>query len=972
MRTLLGLVVMTGAAYAAVPASGPRVTAETLTALPAANVTKPLRLQEHVLWGQSTPPLAWSAFVGGHGGTWQAAWDAATGVPTRIWGSGIPVPGSIVHADIAERFARQFLADQIGLLAPGAAATDFVLVSNHFDGKIRSIGFTQHVGGRRVVGGQVSFRFEADRLVVIGTEALPHVTFSAPRVKLGATTLVQRATKSLRSQLLLPNAPVSSLGEEVILPLVGEDAVLGYRLARTATIDGGADGRYLGYIDIATGEAIAVRQLNTYATGTVLYHAVDRYPGRGRIDLPAPRTFVTVNGAGQTTTAAGVVSWSPDTDATVATSISGDLVTVVNKAADPTAATATLGLSPSGSMVWDASGAEQSDAQVNTFICVGIAKEYARANIDAAMPTIDEQMVANVNIAQNCNAFFDGKAVNFYQSSTQCQNTALISDVIYHEYGHRVHTAEIIEGVGDFDGAMSEGAADFLASSITGDHGMGRGFYYTDNALRDLDPDGMEWMWPTDIGEIHHTGMIFGGVFWDLRKALIAELGDTAGIALTNKLYVATLRRAINIPTGLVEALLADDDDGNLSNGTPHECEIRNAWGRHGIRTATGSIVAPGHLELNALAIGVRINVVGLSERCGGDEVVGAHLDWVPPYSGVPNAGSVDATPAGGDTFFAQLPLSPQDSVSYKARIDFADGSTLTLADNMADRYYQLYQGPTVNLYCTDFESTDPFSDGWTTGIDDLDTTNWEWGVPTGGATDPHAAFSGTHILAQVLNGDYTPKQRSWVKMPPIDIGQYSDVRLQYRRWLASEDSHFDQAKITANDKKAWINFTADMGDSSSTHHVDKEWRFHDVPLSSHFTGHTVTVGFEITSDEGLELGGWQLDDVCIVANPYSICGDGVKNPYEQCDNGAANKDAPDVCHTDCRLPTCGDSFVDSQEECDDGAMGSTTCSDKCMHIDDGGGCCSSSGGRGSVALAALCGMLLLRRRRRCRPRSSD
>src|SRR5262249_4947669 len=153
-----------------------------------------------------------------------------------------------------------------------------------------------------------------------------------------------------------------------------------------------------------------------------------------------------------------------------------------------------------------------------------------------------------------------------------------------------------------------------------------------------------------------------------------------------------------------------------------------------------------------------------------GDEVVAAHLDWVPPYSGVPAAGSVDAVANGDDTYFAQLPLSPQDSVFYKARIDFADGSTLVLADNMADRYYQLYQGPVVKLYCTDFETVDPFSEGWTSGIDGSTITNWQWGVPTVGATDPHAAFSGTHIMAQVLDGDYSPKQRSWVKLPPVDI----------------------------------------------------------------------------------------------------------------------------------------------------------------------------------------------------------
>ena len=65
----------------------------------------------------------------------------------------------------------------------------------------------------------------------------------------------------------------------------------------------------------------------------------------------------------------------------------------------------------------------------------------------------------------------------------------------------------------------------------------------------------------------------------------------------------------------------------------------------------------------------------------------------------MPRAGTTQATPAGPTTWFAQLPLAPQESVYYKATLKFQDGSTLTLADNLADPYYQLYQGETVKLF---------------------------------------------------------------------------------------------------------------------------------------------------------------------------------------------------------------------------------------------------------------------------------
>jgi hypothetical protein len=951
-----GLVLLAAApAWGFVPRRLPALEADHLTAFGPA---KPLRNERRVDWAVR-PSAAWSKLAAT--GTWSAAWDTATGVPVRIWGSSIAAPGAMAHADIAEQVARQFLADNLALLAPGAQLSDFVLASNVYDGNIRAIGFHQLSGGIRVLGGQISFEFKNDRLFVIGSEALPNVTLP-PAVRMSRAQVAVRS-EALRDAVGLPGAALSAPGDEVILPLIADDGVIGYRLARPVTIDGGADGKYEGYVDATNGELIAARQLNMYAVGTVAFKGVNRYPGRGYVNYNAPRAHVTINGVAQTTSMSGGVSWSPDATVPLDTAPDGDLVTVVNKAPTGGMAKAALSIEPGGTAVWDASAVKEDDSQVNTYINVNIAKEFVRANVDPNMPTLGDQITANVNIAQDCNAFFDGQNVNFFHATSQCENTGEIQDVVFHEYGHRVHTAEIIDGVGAFDGAMSEGAADFLAASITNDSGMGRGFFFNDEPLRELDPPDHEWQWPQDIQEIHHTGMIFGGAWWDLRKALIEQYGPDAGVALTEKLWVGALRRSVDIPSSLIEALATDDDDGDLSNGTPHECLIRDAFGRHGLRTVAGNIEAPGVLEANALAIGIIIDVTGLSSRCGGDALAGADVEWKPSFGGVPAPGGAAAEPAGNNRFFVELPLAPQDTVKYRVNVKFRDGSSFTLADNRADPYYELYQGHTVKLYCTDFE-TNPFMEGWKAGAED-GASPWEWGTPVSGATDPHAAFSGSRILAQVLNGDYAAKSHSWVETPEIDIGRYSDVRLQYRRWLGVEDSHFDQAQILANGNRAWVNFTDNMGDNSATQHIDKEWRFHDVPLSPYFFGHKLKVRWDLKSDEGLEFGGWQLDDVCIVANPNAICGDSIKTSTEQCDLGPMNADLPDVCRTDCRLPTCGDYIVDSNEECDDGSAGSPACSASCKTITlDNGGCCSTGGGQGSVGLSLLVGILLRRRRR--------
>jgi hypothetical protein len=945
-------------AHATAPRTSARIAADTLTAMPAANVAKPLRVAPTVR-ALTTPPLAWSKLA--QTGMWRAEWDAATGVPRQIWGSGIAAPGANADPAIAEAVARQVLADQIGLLAPGASPSDFVLVSNASDGDIRSIGFQQYAGGVPVDGGQLSFRFKRDRLFVMASQALPYVTAAAPRIRLARAELVVRATSSLRAALALPNAPVSPPEPDVILPLVADDGVLGYRLVTPMTIDGGAEGRYRAFIDPGSAGVIAVHQLNSYATGTVLYHGVDRYPGRGRLDLPAQHAHEVVNGSGATTDISGALTWSPDGTASVQTDVVGDLAQVHNNgSAGGMPATGTFSITPGGQLVWDASAVVEDDAQLIAYLSVNEAKEYVRANLDPQLAILDQQLLVNVNIAQDCNAYFDGANLNFFHLTTSCENTGRIQDVVYHEFGHDVHANEIIPGVGAFDQAMSEGVADFLAVTITGDHGMGRGFNFTDAPLRDVDPDGFEWMWPKDVGEVHQTGLIISGAFWDLRKQLISELGADAALPLVAKLYIGALRRSVDIPSTLIE-VLATDDDGDLSNGTPHECEIRNAWATHGLRTVTGTLDAPGALAQTALSVGVALDLDGLSSRCGGDAIDHVMLSWAAVY--VRQGGSAPATAATPSRYVGQVPLVPHSTMSYKFDVSFADGTTLTLADNRADPWYQTYTGTTVPLYCTDFESADPFTQGWSAG-DDANTPDiWQWGTPTSGTTDPHAAYSGTHVLALALNGDYPASDYAWIKSPVIQTGQYSDVRLQYRRWLAVEDGSFDQARITVNGAPVWANLNSGQGASSTTNHVDKEWRFQDVQLANNYFGHSVQIGWDLTSDSGLQFGGWTLDDVCIVANPDSICGDGVQSATEECDDGSANADAPDKCRTFCRRPRCGDGIIDTGEDCDDGPTGSTLCTSKCVAVPGGSGGCSTSGGSaGGLALVLVA--LVMRRRR--------
>ena len=102
--------------------------------------------------------------------------------------------------------------------------------------------------------------------------------------------------------------------------------------------------------------------------------------------------------------------------------------------------------------------------------------------------------------------------------------------------------------------------------------------------IRDLEPD---LRWPDDqASEPHQTGLIVGGAIWDLRKAFIEELGEEEGHGLIDFLYMGAIKTTADVPSVYESVLLADDDNGNLADGTPNAGEIFDAFDLHEIANA--------------------------------------------------------------------------------------------------------------------------------------------------------------------------------------------------------------------------------------------------------------------------------------------------------------------------------------------------------------------------------------------------
>ena len=887
-----------------------------------------------------------------------AMWDAQTDVPLRVWGRGIDAPGSTADAAIAESAARNLLAQYLPTLAPGAQPSDFDLVSNVLFNDARTVAFVQRWHGMRVIGGQVSFLFKRDHMIVMGSEALPNIDATMPRQMLSVSK-ARTTAQSWIAQAASVTARASDVGERVVLPLVRSHGKQGpdieYRVAHSVRVDAvGHAGTWDVFVDANDGSPIA-RQSRLHfdgpSTGTMLYHAPLRFPGDAEMDYPASFATQAIDGTEVNADINGVVSWLSGVTGTVVPQVAGTYVAVTNGLG--AAVTTSLSIDPNGTTTWNVGSVITDIAQTSAYIHANIVKQYARTHFYPNLDYVNGVLSVTTN-EQNmgtCNAYSTGDDVHFFPGDNTCQNTGTLADVVYHEFGHSLHNNAVIQGVGFFESSLSEGLADYDSANITGDPNIGPGFFTNGDPIRDIDPVGTEAKYPDDFvdvnagGDPHTNGLIISGALWDLRKALILSMGEDAAIAATNKIFYGEMQRAADIPSTFVEALVADDDDGDLDNGTPNQCAIVAAFTPHGLTANTLGDPVLGTPTLDGLNLTLPIAAPAAS-NCPPPQPTSGVLTWQ-VRGNTATTGTVNLT-TGDTNWTATLPTQPDGTViQYQIAVTFSDGSVTTLPNNPADPFYETYVGAVTKIYCNDFEiqPTD-WTHSATTGTDD-----WQWGT-TGGATagspDAVVAHGGTHVFGIQLGDDglYQPSTTESLVSPMVATTGFTNVRLQYYRWLTSEDAAFDHSTISANGTVLWTNFAtpnASSDGSDEVNHVDREWRFQDVDLSAQAASGNVQVAFGLSSDEGLQLGGWTVDDLCIVGTPLiatAVCGDGIIEAGEQCDDG--NTVSGDGCSSTCQL-----EGID--------------------HMDPGGGCNTTSGDPAApvvLALGAL-GYVLIRRRRR-------
>ena len=245
----------------------------------------------------------------------------------------------------------------------------------------------------------------------------------------------------------------------------------------------------------------------------------------------------------------------------------------------------------------EASPDHKSFPALNAYAAVLAANRFIRRHLDAgAVPWLNGRLDVEVNSFGSCNASFApprrpgsyGQMRLMAKESSWgrevpggCPSMALITDVVFHEYGHGLDFATGIKG-GIIDGAFSEGIGDILAAYIIGSPEIGLGFKTSDkeSGIRSVDNT---YRYPDHRGEVHKEGNIISGAFWDLRQELIQIYGEEAGAFRAESYFFRHLLTTDFYTRSYDTLMQLADEDGNPATASADRCAIHRAFDRHGL-----------------------------------------------------------------------------------------------------------------------------------------------------------------------------------------------------------------------------------------------------------------------------------------------------------------------------------------------------------------------------------------------------
>ena len=418
---------------------------------------------------------------------------------------------------------------------------------------------------------------------------------------------------------------------------------------------------------------------------------------------------------------------------------------------------------------------------------------------------LDFAMETNVDITTStCNAFYSGGTVNFYAEGGGCNASGKIPDVAYHEYGHAINDYRY-NNSGMWNGALNEGTADIWALSLTEYPVLGEGWLLNDPNSNVREYDSVWKVYPQDlVGEVHADGEIICGAFWDTylnlgsmqqAMSLLANIYDNGPDGPNGS-------EGIIYTDVLLEFLYADDNDGNIFNGTPNDNAIVDGFAKHGITLLSNANLT--HTQINNSSHSVPIDV---------DANITMTYPWALDnaycFYKINDAAMWDSIPltlTTGSDYVGQIPSQPSGTVIsyYLSVVDmYGKKSAITpfsahLSNHANVPYfilvgYELQAEEDFDFNIGFWDVSDP-SDNATTGL-------WEIGVPEGTFYDgtvpvqpstqntvggSYCAFTGNDFTGGTIGSNDVDGGHTTLSSPIYDLTDYDNPTFTYYRWYTN------------------------------------------------------------------------------------------------------------------------------------------------------------------------------------------
>lgn len=498
---------------------------------------------------------------------------------------------------------------------------------------------------------------------------------------------------------------------------------------------------------------------------------------------------------------------------------------------------------------------------VSAFHYVNTVHDYMKGKFTNFTGMDANPLTTNVDIGTTtCNAYYtDGAySINFYSPQTGCRAFSEVSDIVYHEYGHGIsYRFYSANGTYFRNGAMGEANSDVWAMCINRDGIVGEGAFYNGGAIRNYTHSVQPKVYPENlVGEVHADGEILAGSWWYVAL-------NTGSVDTMAKLFTQTYYDLPNGPTGtegqvyhdvLISALMNDDDDANLGNGTPHFKAIVDAFASHGIYLLSDAQIDHTEVPNQPVNTPTDINAkLTLTNPAFFDKLYLVYRD----RNGAGTWDTVAMNNTSGTNYNAQIPGFPGGTIVdyFFMANDVVDASSYGLpegyeANGTSSEMTLPYQyGVGVNAIRVrqDFEGN---LDGWKLGLPSDNATGgiWTQAVPIGTSDNgqpvqtgkDHTTGTGKCLVtgnsSSSVSGDDVDNGKTTVVTPYFDIPFYEPV-IEYYRWYSNNrgstsNRRTDYWMVDLQPKGSVLWRRVDY-----TRQSDQHWRRRIFKLSEFYSG---------------------------------------------------------------------------------------------------------------------------------------